>query len=86
MLNSTATPAATCPVMLAAAMTPFKPAMKCSTIFYGDAGGNMGDHAIGGDDTFIGNASSANGRSQAYGDALTMSGNARGGDDTLHRR
>jgi len=44
----------------------------------------MGNHSVGGDDTFLG-GTLANGTAinLAYGDALTMSGNARGGDDTL---
>jgi hypothetical protein len=55
--------------------------------FYGDAGGDMGDRTVGGDDTFVGGNVFHDMRNpignEAYGDALSMSGNARGGNDTL---
>src|SRR5262249_13746549 len=44
------------------------------------AGGSIGDHAVGGNDTFDGTNSL---RNLAYGDALTLSGNAQGGNDKL---
>ena len=40
-----------------------------------------GDRSLGGDDTFL--SSGQFGKCLAYGDALTMSGRAHGGDDTL---
>jgi hypothetical protein len=49
--------------------------------FFGDAGGNMGGHSVGGDDTFL--SSGQFGKCLAYGDALTMSDKAHGGNDTL---
>jgi len=51
-----------------------------SYTFYGDAGGEMSGDAVGGNDTFTGHGDSTN---LAYGDALTMSGHAQGGDDIL---
>lgn len=52
-------------------------------VFYGDAGGNMGDRAVGGDDIYIGGNVFPGLVNQAYGDASTMSGHADGGNDTL---
>ncbi|QQO12022.1 hypothetical protein JJB99_21250 [Bradyrhizobium diazoefficiens] len=52
-------------------------------IFYGDAGGNMGDRAVGGDDIYIGGNVFPQLVNQAFGDASTMSGHAKGGNDTL---
>jgi hypothetical protein len=55
-------------------------------VFYGDAGGNMGNQTVGGDDTYIGGNvfhDFRNSMNHAYGDALAMSGNAQGGNDTL---
>lgn len=43
----------------------------------------MRDHAVGGDDTYIGGNGSENTLSKAYGDARTMSGYAQGGNDSL---
>jgi Ca2+-binding RTX toxin-like protein len=43
----------------------------------------MGDCAVGGDDTFIGGANSGTADNLVYGDALTMSDKAQGGNDTL---
>jgi hypothetical protein len=54
--------------------------LRSSVTFYGDAGGDLGGQATGGNDTFTGGAL---GTSLAYGDALTMSGNAQGGNDKL---
>jgi hypothetical protein len=49
-------------------------------VFYGDAGGDLGDRAIGGDDALTGTPDAD---VLAYGDALSMSGRAQGGDDNL---
>ncbi|MEK9282101.1 MULTISPECIES: hypothetical protein [unclassified Bradyrhizobium] len=54
--------------------------------FFGDAGGTMSGHAQGGDDeaVFAGNAPfNVRVPNFAYGDALTMTGNAVGGNDRL---
>ena len=61
-----------------------------SNHFYGDAGGNMSGHAQGGDDLAVlpGSEGPSAGPGTfnidiAFGDALTMSGNAVGGKHTL---
>ncbi|MGY4289702.1 hypothetical protein ACVWXO_008968 [Bradyrhizobium sp. LM2.7] len=48
-----------------------------------DAGGNIGDEAVGGNDTYIGGNAFFHLVNQAYGDASSISGDAHAGNDTL---
>lgn len=51
--------------------------------FFGDAHGEMGNHAAGGADTIICPAGTLFTGGTAYGDAFLMSGNAKGGNDLI---